>query len=165
MTVPEAEDIARRSVLVGADEMAGFLQQHLGQKLTAYLAGIKDAKAVGQWAQGRTNPSAIVRERLRAAYHVTALFAAVYGDRAAQAWFSGRTRRSTTKPLRRLFAPPRHPTRSPESSLSPEPSSEAQPEGHLVSGRAAHWPARLLAPRVPLLERSVRRSSLEPRAH
>ncbi|MGH2783530.1 MAG: XRE family transcriptional regulator [Thermoleophilaceae bacterium] len=81
--------IARRVVLIDAGEMAGFLQQHLGQKLTAYLAGIKDAKAVGQWAQGRADPSAIVRERLRAAYHVTALFAAAYGDRAAQAWFFG----------------------------------------------------------------------------
>lgn len=83
------QDIARRVVLIDADEMAAFLQEHLGQKLTAYLAGIKDAKAVGQWAQRRADPSAIVRERLRAAYHVTALFAATYGERAAQGWFFG----------------------------------------------------------------------------
>ena len=82
-------EIARRAVLIGVDEMAAFLQEHLGQKLTAYVAGIKDAKAVGQWAQGRVEPSAIARERLRAAYHVTALFVSVYGDRAAQAWFFG----------------------------------------------------------------------------
>jgi hypothetical protein len=82
-------EITQQAVLIDAGEMAAFLQQHLGQKLTAYLAGINDVKAVGQWAAGRADPSAIVRERLRAAYHVTALFAATYGDRAAQGWFFG----------------------------------------------------------------------------
>jgi hypothetical protein len=88
LRIAEAE-ISRRVVLIEADEMARFLQDRLGQKLTAYLAGIKDVKAVGQWARGRAEPSAIVRERLRAAYHVTALLAGAYGDRAAQAWLFG----------------------------------------------------------------------------
>lgn len=82
-------EIAHSVVFLEAQELADFLQSHLGQKLTAYLAGIKDAKAVGQWARGRAEPSAITRERLRAAYQVTALFGAIYGDRAAQAWFFG----------------------------------------------------------------------------
>jgi len=82
-------EIAREAVFIDAPTMAGFLQQHLGQKLTAYLAGVNDVKAVGQWARHRNEPSAIVRERLRAAYHVTALFTFAYSDRAAQAWFFG----------------------------------------------------------------------------
>lgn len=82
-------DIARRAVLIDIEEMASFLQDHLGQKLTAYLAGINDAKAVGNWAAGRAQPSAIVRERLRAAYRIAALFAATYGDQAAQGWLFG----------------------------------------------------------------------------
>lgn len=82
-------EVAQSVVFLEAGELADFLQEHLGQKLTAYLAGLKDAKAVGQWARGRAEPSAITRERLRAAYHVTALFTPVYGDRAAQAWFFG----------------------------------------------------------------------------
>lgn len=82
-------EIAHSVVFLEANELADFLQSHLGQKLTAYLAGIKDAKAVGQWARGRAEPSAITRERLRAAYQVTALFSSLYGDRAAQAWFFG----------------------------------------------------------------------------
>jgi hypothetical protein len=83
------ERTARAAVLIDTSEMADFLQTHLGQKLTAYIAGNKDLKTVSQWAKGRAEPSAIARERLRAAYHATALLAHVYGDRAAQAWFFG----------------------------------------------------------------------------
>jgi ABC-type Fe2+-enterobactin transport system substrate-binding protein len=84
-----AAEIERRMVLIGTDEMARYLQDHLGQKLTAYLAGLKDAKSVGQWAQGKSEPPAITRERLRAAFHATSLFLLAYSDQAAQGWFFG----------------------------------------------------------------------------
>lgn len=89
-TLQIADDkITAKAVVIHPGEMATFLQEHLGQKLTAYIAGQKDAKAVGQWAKGRAVPSAIVCERLRAAYQVTSLFDATYGDRAASGWFFG----------------------------------------------------------------------------
>jgi ABC-type Fe2+-enterobactin transport system substrate-binding protein len=88
LDVAEAE-IERRMVLAETADMAGYLQEHLGQKLTAYLAGLKDAKSVGQWTQARSEPSAITRERLRAAFHATSLFLTAYGDREAQGWFFG----------------------------------------------------------------------------
>jgi hypothetical protein len=69
--------------------MATYLQQHLGQRLTAYLAGLKNVKTVGQWARGRVAPPAITRERLRAAFHSTQLLVFRYGDDAAQGWFFG----------------------------------------------------------------------------
>ena len=84
----EAE-IERAMVLIKTADMASYLQEHLGQRLTAYLAGLKDAKSVGQWAQARSKPPAITRERLRAAFHATSLFLVVYGDREAQGWFFG----------------------------------------------------------------------------
>lgn len=83
------EAITRRVLLSESSEMARYLQEHLGQKLTAYLAGLKNAKTVGQWTQGRVEPPAITRERLRAAYHATELFLMAYGDRTAQGWFFG----------------------------------------------------------------------------
>jgi hypothetical protein len=83
------EAIARRAVLVDTPAMAKYLQEHLGQKLTAYIAGIKDVKSVGQWSRGRATPSGVGRERLRAAYHATALLTVVYSDESAQAWFFG----------------------------------------------------------------------------
>lgn len=82
-------ELSRRVVLLDIAEIAAYLQEHLGQKLTAYIAGVKDVKAVGKWAQGRAVPSAITRERLRAGYHATALFSGSYGDQAAQGWFFG----------------------------------------------------------------------------
>jgi hypothetical protein len=84
-----AAEIERRMVLIGTAEMAKYLQGHLGQKLTAYLAGLKDTKSVGQWALGKSEPPAITRERLRAAFHATSLFLLVYSDQAAQGWFFG----------------------------------------------------------------------------
>lgn len=86
-----ADDIAleREVVLRQIPELAEYLQAHLGQRLTAYLAGIKDAKAVGQWIQGRAEPSAIARERLRAGYHAAVVLSDAFGDRAAQGWFFG----------------------------------------------------------------------------
>jgi hypothetical protein len=82
-------EIERRMVLIETADMAGYLQEHLGQRLTAYLAGLKDVKSVGQWAQARSEPPAITRERLRAAFHATSLFLMTYGDREAQGWFFG----------------------------------------------------------------------------
>lgn len=81
--------LEREVVLLQIPELASYLQAHLGQRLTAYLAGIKDAKAVGQWIQGRAEPSAIARERLRAGYHAAVVLSEAFGDRAAQGWFFG----------------------------------------------------------------------------
>ena len=83
------EAVARDAVVLDAHEMASYLQEHLGQQLTAYLAGLQNQKSVGQWARGRVTPPAITRERLRAAYHATRLLAEAYSDTAAQGWFFG----------------------------------------------------------------------------
>jgi hypothetical protein len=83
------DDIARRVILAATPELAGYLQEHLGQKLTGYLAGLKDTKNVGQWAKGTSEPPAITRERLRAAFHATHLFLTAYDDHAVQGWFFG----------------------------------------------------------------------------
>jgi hypothetical protein len=83
------ESISRSAVLADAAGLAAYLQEHLGQRLTAYLAGLKDVKMVGQWAKGRVEPPAITRERLRAAFYATSLFLLRYEDEAAQGWFFG----------------------------------------------------------------------------
>ncbi|HZE30219.1 MAG TPA: hypothetical protein VE198_02135, partial [Actinoallomurus sp.] len=72
------EDVARQVILAATSELASYLQEHLGQKLTGYLAGLKDSKSVGQWAKGSSEPPAITRERLRAAFHATRLFLTAY---------------------------------------------------------------------------------------
>lgn len=69
-------------------EVARYLQDQLGQKLTAYLAGVKDPKMVGRWARG-TEPRDAPAMRLRAAFQATRMLAAAYGQRSAKAWFVG----------------------------------------------------------------------------
>jgi hypothetical protein len=81
--------IERAAVAAQPSEMAAYLQEHLGQRLTAYLAGLKDVKRVGQWARGTSQPPAVTRERLRAAFHATQLLLMRYSDDAVGGWFFG----------------------------------------------------------------------------
>ncbi len=81
----EIEHEATRSDLA---EVARYLQDHLGQKLTAYLAGMRDPKMVGRWARG-TEPRDAPAMRLRAAFQATRMLTTAYGDRTAKAWFVG----------------------------------------------------------------------------
>lgn len=70
-------------------EVARYLQDNLGQRVTAYLSGITDAKMVGQWALGKVKPSSLPGHRLRAAYQGTRYLVEAYGPETAQAWFFG----------------------------------------------------------------------------
>src|SRR5438105_2983312 len=79
----------RRSTMHAA-KVAAYLQEHLGQKVTAYLSGAKDAKLVGQWAAGKVQPHPMMSFRLRSAYRAARYLVEAYGSETAQAWFCGR---------------------------------------------------------------------------
>lgn len=78
-------DAAKRSTA----EIATYLQAHLGQRPTAYLSGLKDAKTVGQWAAGKVTPRSSASLRLRHAYQAARVLVEAFGDETAQAWFFG----------------------------------------------------------------------------
>jgi hypothetical protein len=46
-----------------------FLQDELGQKLVAHMAGVSDPKTVCRWAKGERMPRADSEHRLRESYH------------------------------------------------------------------------------------------------
>jgi hypothetical protein len=69
--------------------LAGWLQEHLGQQLVAYLAGLRDVKTVGRWARGEAEPRDLRLYRLQRAYVAAQLLVAAYGDRTARSWFVG----------------------------------------------------------------------------
>lgn len=73
----------------GISEIAAYLQEHLGQRLTAYLSGLKDPKTVGQWAMGRVEPRDVASLRLRHGYQAARLIAEAFGDETAKAWLFG----------------------------------------------------------------------------
>ena len=79
------DEAARSSIQV----VVATLRSALGQRPVAYLAGISDAKLVGQWALGRVTPRGEAQMRLREAFKVLLLIRSSYGDDTAQAWLFG----------------------------------------------------------------------------
>src|SRR5438552_3059600 len=84
-----AAEIERRAKIEKIDKIAAYLQDALGQKLTAYLAGLKDPKVVGLWAHGKALPRDLAAFRLRCAYEAALMLMNAYGAETAKSWFFG----------------------------------------------------------------------------
>ncbi|MFB9593492.1 MULTISPECIES: XRE family transcriptional regulator [Streptomyces] len=93
VAVPKSAASAERahadSVRMGISEIARFLQENLGQRLTARIAGISDPKQVGKWASGAAEPRPEAEERLRAALQVFRLIHDAESLHTARAWMIG----------------------------------------------------------------------------
>lgn len=70
-------------------EVASALRDLLGPRLVAYVGGVRETRAVHQWADGARAPSDAVQQRLRVALQVASMVAEVEGPRIAQAWLQG----------------------------------------------------------------------------
>jgi hypothetical protein len=70
-------------------EIVAYLQLQLGQKLTAYLAGVTDPKMVGRWAAGKARPRDEREMRLRDAFKATRMLVEAFGAATAKAWWVG----------------------------------------------------------------------------
>lgn len=69
--------------------VAARLQDVLGQRLTAVVAAVKDAKAVGRWARGEQRPYPATEQRLRDALLVVELLLQAETPETVRAWFRG----------------------------------------------------------------------------
>jgi hypothetical protein len=78
----------REATLSKLPDMARYLQETLGQQVTAYVCGLKDPKMVGHWAQG-TKPRPPADLRLRQAYEAVRLIAGIYDPETAKSWLFG----------------------------------------------------------------------------
>lgn len=65
------------------------LQDVLGQRLVAVVAGVADAKAVGKWARGERAPHPDAERRLRHAFQVAQLLLQAESAETVRAWFVG----------------------------------------------------------------------------
>jgi hypothetical protein len=72
-----------------AAALATDLREILGAPLVAYIGGVRETRAVRQWAEGTRQPQPAVVERLRLAYRVARLVQAREGRPVTQAWFQG----------------------------------------------------------------------------
>ena len=71
-------------------ELVAALRSLLGAKLVAYIGGVKETRAVRQWAEGSrkiANPSDV--ERLRVAYRAARMVNLKDNTQIVQAWFQG----------------------------------------------------------------------------
>lgn len=87
--VLDPERVEREAVVGEAGELARYLQEQLGQRLTAYLAGLRDPKVVGRWIARDQSPRDASAMRLRAAFQAARMIVDAYGASTAKAWFVG----------------------------------------------------------------------------
>src|SRR5205807_1114321 len=79
----------RRATQARIAEIASYLQELLGQRLTALIAGVHDPKAVGKWARGERQPQQGAEVRLRAAFQIAELLIQAEAPQTVRAWFLG----------------------------------------------------------------------------
>ncbi len=93
MTIsPARPDLAAYATAVRLEpaELVTALLEVLGGKLVAYLGGVRETRAVRQWAQGQRrigSPQDLAR--LRLAYQIAALLGERDSPAVVQAWFVG----------------------------------------------------------------------------
>jgi hypothetical protein len=81
----------RRATVAPFNEVAGFLQELLSRRLTAYIAGVTSGKTVTRWANGEV---AEIRDheteqRLRTAYEISQILIESDSAQTVKAWFIG----------------------------------------------------------------------------
>jgi hypothetical protein len=84
-----SNDAYRKQVEFTIADVARFLQETLGQKLVAFMAGVADPKTVGQWAKGARTPRAEAEQRLRTAFQVFHLLQDEESPHTVRAWMIG----------------------------------------------------------------------------
>src|SRR3954451_8024072 len=89
MPVLDPTHVSEEATRLGIDAVAAYLQQQLGQKLTAYVAGVGDPKMVGRWAAGKAQPRDEREMRLRDAFKATRMLVEAFGAQTAKAWWVG----------------------------------------------------------------------------
>jgi len=74
---------------VAVSTLVRSLQEVLGQRLVALIAGVNDVKAVGKWARGERTPHPEAERRLRDAFHVVQVLLQAESAETIRAWFLG----------------------------------------------------------------------------
>jgi plasmid stabilization system protein ParE len=80
------DEAATRSIR----EIAGYLQEAVGQRVAAAIAGLVDAKQIGRYArEDGPQPHGATERRLREGYKVVRMLVDVYDAKTARAWLFG----------------------------------------------------------------------------
>ena len=89
IALPRPDLAAHREALSLAwPELVTRLTEIIGRKLTAYIAGVKDVRALDRWING-IEPYRDVEDRLRFAYQVVRTLSQHDSPKVVQAWLTG----------------------------------------------------------------------------
>jgi hypothetical protein len=90
LTVSEAEQLDHDTTTLPVGEIAAYLQEQLGQRMAAFLAGLSDVKQIGRYTrEDGPEPREAVAQRLRAGYKITRMIGAAYDAKTTKAWLFG----------------------------------------------------------------------------
>ena len=78
----------REAISLQWPDVVRRLTEILGRKLTAYIAGVRDVRALDRWIAG-TAPYGDVEARLRFTYHVVRTLAEHDSPQVVQSWLTG----------------------------------------------------------------------------
>jgi hypothetical protein len=78
----------RNSLTLPIPDLLSTLISKIGKKLTAYVAGVDDAKTIESWIEGEPVPGDAER-RLRLTYQIVMTLTIADTPAAAQAWMTG----------------------------------------------------------------------------
>jgi hypothetical protein len=89
LTEQVASQLDREAAVLPVAEVAGRLQEQIGQRMAAHLAGLEHVKQVGRYARGGASPRDDVERRLREGYKVVRMIGGAYDAATAKAWLFG----------------------------------------------------------------------------
>lgn len=80
------ESAYKDSVVLPTHEVAQYLLEHLGERITTVGVGLADARQVRSWSRDIANPHPDREQRLRLLYRAARCVIEAYSDHTAQAW-------------------------------------------------------------------------------
>lgn len=89
LTEQRASEVEREAMLQPVGELAAYLQQTLGQRMAAHLAGLDHAKQIGRYVRGEANPRELVARRILEGYKIVRMLVDAYDGTTAKAWLFG----------------------------------------------------------------------------
>jgi hypothetical protein len=115
-------DSYRESLQVSTTEIVAHLVSLIGRKLTAYIGGVRDVRAVNRWMEGR-ELYGDVEQRLRFALQLVKVLAEKEDPKVIQAWLMSRNPELGDRVPVRLIRENDFEKVAPESWALPEPFS------------------------------------------
>jgi hypothetical protein len=90
LTVSAAQRLDDEATVTPIREIAAYLQDSVGQRVVAAIAGLADAKQIGRYArEGGPQPHGVTERRLREGYKVVRMLVDAYDAKTARAWLFG----------------------------------------------------------------------------